>query len=398
MSSWFLFVFALIGALLVANATWPTRGAKSLLPSWIGVFLTVDLAFHHIALHVIVVAFCYWLGAFEAWPARIGVAILVIIDLQLLRLWLPNLQAASVAEKTASDMQLDVVEPVPRSLMLSPFARSRKGVEVVKDVEFSRVAGRILKLDVYRPETNTDNRPALVYVHGGGWLFGDKREQGLPLCLHMATLGWVCFNVNYRLSPGATWPDHLVDVKAAIAWIREHAADYGVDRSFIAIAGGSAGGHIAAMAALTPGREDLQPGFEGADTSVQAAVPSYAVLDLTNRLGAHRPEFLTNLVGPHVLKAFPDTEPGKFSAASPRDFCDQATQPWLLLQGDADTLTPVVEAREFFEHLDAGPDTLTGYAEFPGAAHAFDIYYSPRTNAAVNLTARFLATVHSRAP
>ncbi len=397
MSSWFLLIFALIGALLVANATWPTRGTKSMLPSWIGVFLTVDLTFHHIALHVIVVMICYWLGAFDAWPARVGLAILVIIDLQLVRLWLPNLDAAGVAEKTAADMQLDAADAVPPSLMASPFARSRKGVDVIKNVEFSRVAGKTLALDVYRPEANADNRPALVYVHGGGWLFGDKREQGLPLCLHMATLGWMCFNVNYRLSPGANWPDHLVDVKAAIAWIREHAGDYGVDRSFVAIAGGSAGGHIAAMAGLTPDRKDLQPGFEDADTSVQAVVPSYAVLDLTNRLGAHHPEFLTKIVGPHVLKAFPDTEPDKFSAASPRDFCDQAAQPWLLLQGDADTLTPVVEARDFYEHLDGGSDLLTGYAEFPGAAHAFDIYYSPRANAAVNLTARFLVTVHSRA-
>ncbi len=395
MSSWFLFVFALIGVALVANATWPTRGTKSMLPSWIGVFITVDLAFHHIALHAIVVAICYWLGAFDTWPARWGLVILVVIDLQLIRLWLPNLAAASVASGVATKMELDDADAVPSSLLLRPFARSRKGVEVVKNVEFRRVAGRTLNLDIYRPEANTDHRPALIYVHGGGWLLGDKREQGLPLCLHMAALGWVCFNVNYRLSPGATWPDHLIDVKAAIAWARQRAGEYGVDPAFIAIAGGSAGGHIAAMAGLTPEREDLQPGFEDADTSVQAVVPSYAVLDLTNRLGAHHPEFLTKMVGPLILKAFPDTEPEKFSAASPRDLVANATQPWLILQGDADTMAPVVEARDFYEQLEASTNELCGYAEFPQAAHAFDIFYSPRAIAAVNLTARFLVTARA---
>ena len=127
-------------------------------------------------------------------------------------------------------------------------------------------------------------------------------------------------------------------------------------------------------------------------------MPGYAVLDLTNRLGAHHPDFFTKLIGPLVVKAFPDTEPEKFSAASPREFCSNATQPWLILQGDADTLAPTAEARDFFNELKSESGVYCGYAEFPGAVHAFDIYYSPRANAAVNLTAQFLSTVRSQAP
>jgi acetyl esterase/lipase len=235
----------------------------------------------------------------------------------------------------------------------------------------------------------------LIYVHGGGWLYGDKKDQGLPLCNHLATLGWVCFNINYRLSPGATWPDHLVDAKAAIAWVREHAADYGIDPGFIAIAGGSAGAQIAAMAALTHGEEHLQPGFGDEDTSVQAVVTSYGVYDLTNRLGAHNPEFVSKMIGPLVVKAEFDKEPEKFASASPRDHTGKASVPWLVIHGSADELAPAVEARDFFDALSKSSSAMCGYAEFPGASHAFDIYYCHRANAAVDLTARFLATARS---
>ncbi len=105
---------------------------------------------------------------------------------------------------------------------------------------------------------------------------------------HLAANGWVCFNLNYRLSPGATFPDHLVDLKAGLAWIREHADQWGIDPNFIAVTGGSAGGHLAALMGLTANDPEYQPGFEDADTSLQAAVPIYGVYDFTSRLGTNR--------------------------------------------------------------------------------------------------------------
>ena len=88
-----------------------------------------------------------------------------------------------------------------------------------RDVPFSRRAGRVLKMDIYRGSGGDQPRPGLVFLHGGAWVLGDKREQGLPLCNHLATLGWVCANANYRLSPGATYPDHVVDAKDAVTWL-----------------------------------------------------------------------------------------------------------------------------------------------------------------------------------
>ena len=92
----------------------------------------------------------------------------------------------------------------------------------------------------------------LFQIHGGGWVIGSKNEQALPLMYHLARAGWVCVSVDYRLSPQATFPDHLVDCKRALAWVREHVAEYGGDPDFVVVTGGSAGGHLAALVALTP--------------------------------------------------------------------------------------------------------------------------------------------------
>ncbi|MBL7660064.1 alpha/beta hydrolase, partial [Escherichia coli] len=94
-------------------------------------------------------------------------------------------------------------------------------------------------------------------------------------------LGWICVAINYRHSPRNTWPDHILDVKRALAWVKAHISEYGGDPDFIAITGGSAGGHLSSLAALTPNDPRFQPGFEEADTRVQAAVPFYGVYDFT---------------------------------------------------------------------------------------------------------------------
>ena len=388
---------ALAFAAMVFNAARPSRGPYSLVPSWLFAFLTTDLAFFHIGLQLLIAGAFALAGALESFPGKLALLILLISSLTLVVLWLPNLRASGATEAVAKDLDLDEAAPIPRSLMRTPLRRKHDGIEVDRNVEFFRVAGRALKMDIYRSSSSGSRRPALVFLHGGGWVMGDKCNQGLPLCNHLATLGWVCANANYRLSPGATWPDQLVDAKAAIVWMREHADEYGVDPDFIAIAGGSAGAHIAAMTALTPGDTGLQPGFEDKDASLQAAVMFYGVYDLTNRLGVHGSEFLKKLVGPHVIKAFPDIEPEKFSVASPLEHVGRVSQPWLILQGDRDSLTPVRVAREFANALRESSEHPVGYAELPGAQHAFDIYYSPRAIAAVELTARFLTTEYRRA-
>ncbi|OOK63793.1 alpha/beta hydrolase fold family protein [Mycobacterium kansasii] len=101
--------------------------------------------------------------------------------------------------------------------------------------------------------------PVLVQVPGGAWVMGWRRPQAYPLMAHLVSRGWVCVSLNYRVSPLHTWPAHIVDVKRALAWVKENIAAYGGDPDFVAISGGSAGGHLSALAALTPNEPRFQP-------------------------------------------------------------------------------------------------------------------------------------------
>ena len=154
--------------------------------------------------------------------------------------------------------------------------------------------GRANHLDIWRrPDLDPAGRaPVLFQVHGGAWTTGNKRGQAHPLMSHLAELGWICVSINYRHSPRNTWPDHVVDVKRALAWVKTHIAEYGGDPEFIAITGGSAGGHLSALAALTPNDPQFQPGFEDVDTRVQAAVPFYGIYDFGHGEDAMHPMLL----------------------------------------------------------------------------------------------------------
>ena len=146
------------------------------------------------------------------------------------------------------------------------------------------------QLDVWKRSDLPRRRPSapeLFQVHGGAWTMGRKEGQGEPLMAHLAERGWVCVTANYRLSPRATWPDQIVDVKRALVWTKANIAGHGGDPSFVVITGGSAGGHLCSLAALTPNLAEFQPGFEDADTSVVVAVPFYGVYDFTDHHGAN---------------------------------------------------------------------------------------------------------------
>ncbi len=173
---------------------------------------------------------------------------------------------------------------ITRREVANPLPPLRRRYATTRDVPYGEF-GRRNHLDIWRRADLRDDAgaPVLIQVHGGAWMTGSKDRQGAPLMGHLAERGWVSVALNYRLSPRSTWPDQIVDVKRAIAWVKDHIAEYGGDPDFVVITGGSAGGHLSALAALTAGVAAFQPGFEDADTSVQAAVPMYGVYDFTNR-------------------------------------------------------------------------------------------------------------------
>jgi acetyl esterase/lipase len=209
--------------------------------------------------------------------------------------------------------------------------------------------------------------------------------------LELAAKGWVCVAINYRLSPRATWPDHLVDCKRAIAWIREHIADYGGDPERILVTGGSAGGHLAAMVGLTGNDAVYQPGFEDVDTSVIGCVPFYGVYDIAEIFDVQgRGEPMARWLARRIMKTTIAEDREAFVAASPIAHVREDAPPFFVIHGSADNLVPVRQAREFVEAMRAISSSPVLYAEIPGASHAFDVFHSVRTGNVVHAVERFV--------
>jgi len=259
--------------------------------------------------------------------------------------------------------------------------------------------GRANLADVWRRRDlpRDGKAPVLLQVPGGAWMIGMRRPQAYPLMSHLVSQGWVCVSIGYRVSPLHTWPDHIVDVKRALAWVKENIAAYGGDPNFVAISGGSAGGHLSALAALTPNDPKFQPGFEEADTSVVAAVPFYGRYDWYSTNDPGRAEFI-EILGRMVVKQRISANRDIYVDASPIHYVNADAPPFFVLHGADDSLIPVEEAREFVEELRSVSKSPVAYAELPNAQHAFDIFGSPRADKAADAVARFLSWVYVTNP
>jgi acetyl esterase/lipase len=250
---------------------------------------------------------------------------------------------------------------------------------------------RVNVADVWRrADLPRDGRaPVLLQVPGGAWAIGMRRPQAYPLMSHLAERGWVCVSMAYRVSPRNTWPAHIVDVKRALAWVKENIAEYGGDPDFVAITGGSAGGHLTALAALTPNDPQWQPGFEDADTSVVAAVPVYGRYDWFSAKGSGRPEFIAFLQKFVVKKRFVENQQ-VYLDASPITKVRPDAPPFFVLHGEDDSIIPVREGRAFAEALEEVSEQPVVYAEIPHAQHAFDFFGSPHGHFTATAVAHFL--------
>jgi acetyl esterase/lipase len=251
-------------------------------------------------------------------------------------------------------------------------------------------------LDIWRrPDLDRGGRaPVLLQVPGGAWMVGSKRQQAYPLMSHLAELGWVCVAINYRLSPRSTWPDQIVDVKRALAWVKEHIAEYGGDPDWVAITGGSAGGHLSSLAALTPNDPQFQPGFEDADTSVRAAVPFYGLYDFTSNDAIH--PLMAPTLAKYVFKLRRPAIVDAFRNASPITYVNPDAPPFFVLHGRNDSLIPVEQGRTFSKRLRDVSRQPVAYAELPFAQHAFDIFGSVRAAHATVAVEQFLAEIYSK--
>jgi acetyl esterase/lipase len=272
----------------------------------------------------------------------------------------------------------------------SPFQMERPGVEVIRDIPYGPL-GVKHKLDIYKPiDMPKQNCPVLLQIHGGAWTVGSKEHQGLPLMHYLATKGWICVAINYRLSPSVGFPTELEDCKRALTWIRTEGKKYGMDTDFVAVSGGSAGGHLASMLALTANMPELQKQFPDIDTSIQAAVPLYGVYDMLDRYDSSDDQMVTAFVQDRVIFETPEQNPYLWDLMSPITHVGKESPAFMIVQGEVDSLTTVERARVFKQKIAEISENSVVYLELPGAEHAFDCIHSPRTDAVIRGVHRFL--------
>jgi acetyl esterase/lipase len=219
---------------------------------------------------------------------------------------------------------------------------------VVRDVKFASAGNTELALDLYLPDATRPPAGLIVWVHGGAWRAGSRASvevQGLT------ARGWAIASVDYRLSTVAPFPAQVHDIKAAIRFLRAHAADYGYPASRFVVAGSSAGGHLAALVGVSNRHAELE-GNVGADvgqsSDVQAILSLYGASNLTTILAQSTPHGL-NVRVPALellLGAQPEASPELARQASPVYHVDGSDPPLLLLHGDQDNQMPINQSHE----------------------------------------------------
>lgn len=247
------------------------------------------------------------------------------------------------------------------SLPLSPLQAEELAdppdVTILHDLPYREGASKAWRLDLaMKKEAGTKPRPAIVIIHGGGWVEGDKsgfasKKHGVPgNIVEFAQLGFVAVTINYRMSKEATFPAAIEDCKAAVRWLRAHAKEFNVDKEHIGAYGNSAGGHLALLLGMT----DKSAGLEGdgphqeESSLVQAAASDSGPLDMP----AQYEQGTLRVVVSMFLGGPPEGDRLKlYRQASPSEYISKNTPPLLLIYGGADDQVPIETADAFVAAL-----------------------------------------------
>lgn len=406
----FYFFLALLSAYCTITAIVQARRLYWMVPVYfLSAWLCGELAMVHLIWQVGLTALLAFTGALSDPLAQTGLGIFALAWLGLIYLHCQSMETPNVLRPALrlalgenyradipADRQHTLTDDVLTRHWLRPFSFGREGVRTHTNISYGDTGKRNL-LDIYQPqEPREGGYPILLQVHGGAWMIGEKEQQGKPLMYHLAQRGWLCVAINYRLSPKAAFPAHIIDVKKAIAWIRQNISEYGGNPDYIAITGGSAGGHLSSLAALTPNRAEWQPGFEDVDTTLQAAVPFYGVYDFLDRNGI-RPEMsMDDLLADRVMQCSREENLELWDMGSPLSHIAADAPPMFVVHGTHDSLVWVEEAQAFVAALQGVSEQPVVYAELPGAQHAFEIFHSPRTDHTAHAIGHFLEWAHAQ--
>lgn len=266
---------------------------------------------------------------------------------------------------------------LPSSKADEEFRETPVGVTIEHDLTFLE-EGRKEKLDLYQPAKRDKNTrsPAIVIIHGGGWVKGDKnREREFVSGTTLAQSGYVCISINYETRKEIRWPNNLHDCKNAVRWLRVNAEKLQIDPERIGVIGGSAGGHLAMMVAYTGDHPELSPAkpYPGISDRVSACVNMYGISNLLTRCVTDEDGTPTEELKKHRL--FPESreeKPEKWKLASPVTHITKKSPPTLSLHGTKDTIVDRDQSRELHATL-AIENVKNELIMVEGAKHAWPL-------------------------
>ena len=240
-------------------------------------------------------------------------------------------------------------------------------MEEIKNIEYKNVDGKSLQLDLYKPKDLGKPAPLLVFIHGGGWR-GGKRSDYLVYLLAYAQKGYMTATVSYWLLKDAPYPASVEDVTDAVRWLFNNGDAYGYDPDRIALVGGSAGAHLAMLAAYGWEEGRIRPDCveAGQKRRVKAVVNIYGPVDLTTPY-AQTQSLVTNFLA-HSYQERPEL----YREASPIQYVSHDDPPTMILHGTSDTLVPVSQSDLLKVRLDS-LGVPCRYYRLPLWPHTMDI-------------------------
>lgn len=239
-------------------------------------------------------------------------------------------------------------------------------VSIKEGIVIGEGGGRSLEADIFLPPLEEKNRPAVLFIHGGGWIEGDRSQlRGYGILL--ARLGFVCMCNSYRLSNESIWPAQVQDVNCAIRYLRANATDLGLDPNRIGVSGNSAGGHLSLMAAAT----NYDQIFEGDGGSNEVSSEIKAVCAIYPPTTIRQLEMLNPLENAFLMLMGKEAKKEDFDKASPLNYVTEDYPPCMLIHGSADSVVRLKDSTKFYEKLIEfnRPASLHIFSE---EEHAFD--------------------------
>lgn len=248
----------------------------------------------------------------------------------------------------------------------------RQRFQVITNVPYTTPPDRVHVGDVYLPTDNSGARPAVLFIHGGGWVGGSK-EQSSGIAQALARHGFVVFNINYRLvGQGGEFPGNVADVREALAFLASKSTEWLVDTKRIAAMGGSAGGHLSMM---------LGYSNVGATSENSGSVKSPRLAAVVSWFGVGRLSPGSSLVDRYIRSR----SESAYNAASPITYASTAV-PTLFVHGTADTLVPISQSEAMTNAL-RSKNIVCTLLSIEGAQHGFN---SRDWSTAVSATIKFL--------